>query len=131
MAPNDLTIRTARTGDDAPLAALDRAAWSTLSDVSPRPPAVRDLFDERHTPDQYLVADLAGGIVGYVRNVPATPLEANRHVRQIPSASPARRSLRKLEAHSTRPGSTGSAKLNIRFVTAPLEAITTTITTRG
>ncbi|WP_405013679.1 GNAT family N-acetyltransferase [Kitasatospora sp. NBC_01539] len=90
MAPNDLTIRTARTGDDAPLAALDRAAWSTLSDVSPRPPAVRDLFDERHTPDQYLVAELAGGIVGYVRNVPATPLEANRHVRQIQGLAVAR-----------------------------------------
>ena len=44
---------------------------------------------------------------------------------------PARRSLRKLEAHSTRPGSTGRSKLKTRFVTAPLEAITTTITTRG
>ena len=44
---------------------------------------------------------------------------------------PTRRSLRKLDAHSTSPGSTGSAKLKTRFVTAPLEAITTTITTRG
>ena len=39
--------------------------------------------------------------------------------------------MRKLDAHSTSPGSTGSAKLKTRFVTAPLEAITTTMTTRG
>ncbi|ARF80678.1 GNAT family N-acetyltransferase [Kitasatospora aureofaciens] len=84
MTPHDdLTIRPARPEDERGLAELNRAAWSTLSDVSPEPSAEDGIFDERHTPDQYLLAVLDGRIVGYVRQVPATPLAANRHVRQI------------------------------------------------
>ncbi|MFJ8474744.1 GNAT family N-acetyltransferase [Kitasatospora sp. NPDC094011] len=80
---DDPIIRPARPEDEHALAALNRAAWSPLSDVSPRPSAEEGVFDERHTPDQYLLAVLDGRIVGYVRQVPATPLECNRHVRQI------------------------------------------------
>ncbi|MEV7600310.1 GNAT family N-acetyltransferase [Kitasatospora sp. NPDC089797] len=80
---DDPTIRPARPEDEPGLAALNRNAWSTLSDVSPEPPETDGIFDERHTPDQYLLAVLDGRIVGYVRQVPATPLECNRHVRQI------------------------------------------------
>ncbi|MFE5580695.1 GNAT family N-acetyltransferase [Kitasatospora sp. NPDC056531] len=80
---DDLIIRPARPEDDRELAALDRASWSTLSDVSPEPPARDGIFDERHTPDQYLLAVLDGRIVGYTRQVPSTPLASNRHVRQI------------------------------------------------
>ncbi|MFI2611097.1 GNAT family N-acetyltransferase [Kitasatospora sp. NPDC018619] len=83
MPDDDLIIRTARSEDERELAVLNHATWSVLSDVSPQPPVEDPVFDERHTPDQYLLAVLDGRIVGYVRQVPATPLASNRHVRQI------------------------------------------------
>ncbi|MGW3042535.1 N-acetyltransferase family protein [Kitasatospora sp. NPDC001159] len=84
---DDLIIRPARPEDERELAALNRASWSTLSDVSPEPPAEETVFDERHTPEQFLLAVLDGRIVGYIRQVPPTPLASNRHVRQIQGLS--------------------------------------------
>ncbi|MGW1175218.1 N-acetyltransferase family protein [Kitasatospora sp. NPDC002543] len=83
MSGDDLIIRTARGEDERELAVLNHAAWSLLSDVSPQPLVEDPVFDERHTPEQYLLAVLDGRIVGYVRQVPSTPLASNRHVRQI------------------------------------------------
>lgn len=83
MSQIDLTIRPATAGDDQPLAELDRRCWSWLSDVQPRREEGRPFFDERHGPDQYQVAMADGRIAGYIRMVPATPLAANAHVRQI------------------------------------------------
>lgn len=83
MPDDDLIIRTARSEDERELAVLNHAAWSVLSDVSPQPPVEDPLFDERHAPEHYLLAVLDGRIVGYIRQVPATRLASNRHVRQI------------------------------------------------
>ncbi|MFJ9695084.1 GNAT family N-acetyltransferase [Kitasatospora sp. NPDC101183] len=83
MSADEPMIRPARPEDGRALADLDRAAWSTLSEVSPAPLERESIFDEGHTPDQFLVAELDGRIVGYVRQVPSTPLACNRHVRQI------------------------------------------------
>ncbi|MGW2249856.1 N-acetyltransferase family protein [Kitasatospora sp. NPDC001660] len=83
MHADDLIIRSAKPEDERELAVLNRAAWSVLSDVSPQPPEEDGVFDERHTPEQFLLALVDGRIVGYVRQVPATPLASNRHVRQI------------------------------------------------
>ncbi|MFI9326246.1 GNAT family N-acetyltransferase [Kitasatospora sp. NPDC052868] len=83
MHDEDLTIRPARFEDEKALAELNRAAWSWLSDVAPQPAADAGVFDERHSPDQFLLALLGGRVVGYVRVVPPTPLASNRHVRQI------------------------------------------------
>ncbi|MFF2080472.1 GNAT family N-acetyltransferase [Kitasatospora sp. NPDC058162] len=80
---DDLIIRPARPEDERGLAELDRAAWSTLSDVAPEPPVGKRAFEEGRTPDQFLLAVLDGRIVGYVRQIPATRLAVNRHVRQI------------------------------------------------
>lgn len=82
-APAGPTIRAARAEDDAALSALDRAAWSTLSDVLPRRAPGSVFFDDRHRPADYLVAELAGRTVGFVRQVPASTLASHRHVRQI------------------------------------------------
>jgi ribosomal protein S18 acetylase RimI-like enzyme len=78
-------IRPARRSDEAELGELDRAAWSPLHAVTPRPQPPHDpFFDQNHRPDQFLVAeDADGAVVGYVRLVPPTPLACNRHVRQI------------------------------------------------
>ena len=84
---SDVRIRGAVRDDDRALAALDHLAWSPDSAVSGRPEADRAFFCPGHTPDQFLVALLAGPaaeqIAGYVRLVPATRLPNNVHVRQI------------------------------------------------
>ncbi|WP_329339958.1 GNAT family N-acetyltransferase [Streptomyces sp. NBC_00663] len=77
-------IRCALPDDDEELGALDRATWSPLHAVTPRPqPPYGPFFDERHSPDDHLVAELDRRIVGYVRLGFPTPLACNTHVRQI------------------------------------------------
>ncbi|MEV6505469.1 GNAT family N-acetyltransferase [Streptomyces sp. NPDC051642] len=81
---SEQNIRTALPDDDEELGALDRATWSHLHAVTPRPqPPYRPFFDERHAPGEHLVAELDRRIVGYIRLVPATSLACNAHVRQI------------------------------------------------
>ncbi|WP_351233789.1 N-acetyltransferase [Streptomyces sp. NPDC002133] len=106
-------IRPAGLADDAALGELDRATWSTLHAVLPRPmPPYEPFFDEAHRPDGYLVAETAAEtaaetvaetipddaasanaqtddgdtgrrIAGYIRLGFPTPLACNQHVRQI------------------------------------------------
>ncbi|WP_369216233.1 GNAT family N-acetyltransferase [Streptomyces flavofungini] len=80
----ELHIRTALLEDDTALARLDRAAWSPLHAVLPRPePPYEPFFDDRFGPHDHLVAELDGRLVGYVKLGFPTPLLANAHVRQI------------------------------------------------
>ncbi|MFB7663414.1 GNAT family N-acetyltransferase [Kitasatospora sp. NPDC056138] len=83
MRPDGVTIRRALSEDGPQLVAIDRAAWSWISDVSPRPAEDAEFFDERRTPEQCLVAESDGVVVGYIRQVPPTPLATNLHIRQI------------------------------------------------
>ena len=82
-------VRPAALADNEALGELDRATWSTLHAVQPRPlPPYEPFFDEGHRPGDFLVAEVenAGGevaIAGYIRLVPPTPLVCNAHVRQI------------------------------------------------
>ncbi|MEU0832504.1 GNAT family N-acetyltransferase [Streptomyces sp. NPDC005969] len=82
-------VRPAVLSDDTALGELDRATWSTLHAVQPRPqPPYEPFFDDRHRPEHLLVAEVedpAGDmrIAGYIRVVAATPLACNAHVRQI------------------------------------------------
>ncbi|AZP17244.1 GNAT family N-acetyltransferase [Streptomyces aquilus] len=77
-------IRRALPDDDEELGRLDRATWSPLHAVMPEPqPPYEPFFDERHSPDDHLVAELDGRVVGYVRLAFPTSLAANAHVRQI------------------------------------------------
>ncbi|MEU5895703.1 MULTISPECIES: GNAT family N-acetyltransferase [Streptomyces] len=80
----DMHIRTARPEDDDALARLDRATWSTVHAVQPRPqPPYDPFFNDRFGPRDHLVAEAEGRIVGYVKLGYPTPLLANAHVRQI------------------------------------------------
>lgn len=84
MITPETRIRQAVPADEDALGELDRATWSPLHAVQPAPePPYSPFFDERHRPDEYLVAERDGTVVGYVRLVPPTPLACNRHVRQI------------------------------------------------
>ncbi|WP_329421611.1 GNAT family N-acetyltransferase [Streptomyces sp. NBC_01693] len=88
-------VRPAAPGDGPALGELDRATWSTLHAVQPRPqPPYEPFFDDRHRPEDILVAEaeaeaeaVAGGvevrIAGYLRLARPRPLACNAHVRQI------------------------------------------------
>ncbi|MFF5531183.1 GNAT family N-acetyltransferase [Streptomyces cinerochromogenes] len=78
------SIRIARAADEDELAVLDRATWSTLHAVAPRPePPYRPFFDERHRPEDFLVAESGGRVLGYIRLTHPTPLPSNAHVLAI------------------------------------------------
>ncbi|NEA62137.1 GNAT family N-acetyltransferase [Streptomyces sp. SID12488] len=78
-------VRLAVPDDDDALGRLDRATWSTLHAVSPRPrPPYTPFFNENSTPGDHLVAVVGDGlVVGYVKLGRPTPLASNAHVRQI------------------------------------------------
>lgn len=78
-----IRVRAALLADDPALARLDRATWSTLHAVAPRPEEHGDFFGERFGPDAYRVAEVDGRVAGYIRFVPPTPLVCNAHVRQV------------------------------------------------
>jgi ribosomal protein S18 acetylase RimI-like enzyme len=86
-------IRPAEPSDEAALAALDRATWSTLSSPAPLPGPGRAFFDESNWPEDVLVAMVDGEIAGYVRLVRATPLAVSDHVLTVNgiAVDPARR----------------------------------------
>ncbi len=77
-------IRHATLDDEDTLGRLDRATWSTLHAVAPRPqPPYEPFYGERFGPRDHLVAELDGVLVGYIRLGFPTPLACNAHVRQI------------------------------------------------
>ncbi|MFI8187850.1 GNAT family N-acetyltransferase [Streptomyces sp. NPDC085946] len=77
-------IRPARPDDDETLGRLDRAEWSTLHSVQPRPePPYPSFFGERSEPRDHLVAEIGGVVAGYLKLGFPTPLPCNAHVRQI------------------------------------------------
>ncbi|MCN9239879.1 GNAT family N-acetyltransferase [Streptomyces sp. RY43-2] len=77
-------IRHAALDDEEALSRLDRATWSPLHAVLPRPePPYPPFFDGRHAPRDYLVAELDGAVVGYITLAFPTSLACNAHVRQI------------------------------------------------
>ncbi|WP_329133566.1 GNAT family N-acetyltransferase [Streptomyces sp. NBC_00670] len=85
-------IRRATPADEDALGRLDRATWSTLHAVQPRPqPPYEPFYTERFGPRDHLVAEsgehtdgrMDGHIIGYLRIGFPTSLAANAHVRQI------------------------------------------------
>ncbi|MFD7641177.1 GNAT family N-acetyltransferase [Kitasatospora sp. NPDC059795] len=83
MPSTDPIIRPAVEQDEQTIRALDHAVWSPLSEVAPKGPADAPVFDQQHRPEQYLLAELDGEPVGYIRQLREIPLESNAHVRQI------------------------------------------------
>lgn len=77
------SIRTARPEDEEALSRLDHASWSYRHAVTPRPAPDAPFFRETGRPEDHLVAELDGRVVGYVRLGYPTPLDTNRHVRHI------------------------------------------------
>ncbi|KUN86981.1 GNAT family N-acetyltransferase [Streptomyces griseoruber] len=76
-------IRPARPADAPVLARIDHATWSHLHAVGPKPASDAPFFDDRHHPEDHLVAEVGDRVLGYIRLVPPTSLAATAHVRQI------------------------------------------------
>jgi ribosomal protein S18 acetylase RimI-like enzyme len=76
-------IRVATVADDAALAAIDRATSSWLSSPAPVPPDGETFFDGRADPEDVLVAESGGAVVGYVQIGPSIPVLSNAHVMTV------------------------------------------------
>ncbi|MFH0244684.1 GNAT family N-acetyltransferase [Streptomyces sp. HK10] len=77
-------IRPAADEDGEALGELDRLTWSPVHAVTPRPrPPYDPFFHDGNRPRGFLVAELEGRPVGYVKLARPTPLASNGHVRQI------------------------------------------------
>jgi ribosomal protein S18 acetylase RimI-like enzyme len=77
--------RRGTSADGPALARVDLATWTWQSSPS-EPPDDADsyvFFNERTTPEQVLVAEVDGVVVGFVTLRAVTPLPSNAHVLQI------------------------------------------------
>jgi RimJ/RimL family protein N-acetyltransferase len=72
-------LRAATAADEAPLARLDRAAWTPFSSPGPLEDG-QPFFDERVTPENVLVALEDGVVAGYVHLKPASRFASSNHV---------------------------------------------------
>ena len=85
-SPLEVRIRPARLADQAALTELDAIAWSPESGFpSVMAPGLRDatFFDAGNPPEDFLVAELDGSVVGYIRLKPPSKLPENAHVIQV------------------------------------------------
>jgi ribosomal protein S18 acetylase RimI-like enzyme len=80
---SDIRIRPAVRADDAALTELDRCTWAPDNAITPIPEKGSAFFDHWHLPEQFLVAERDGRLVGFVRVVQPVPVPSGAHVRQI------------------------------------------------
>ncbi len=85
-SPFEVRVRPARLADQAALAELEAIAWSAESGFPSTMAAGRrdaTFFDASNPPEAFLVAELDGRVVGYIRLKPPTRLPENAHVIQV------------------------------------------------
>ena len=126
-------MRPARRRDEAALAHLDATAWSAESGFPSVISRVADaggtFFSADNPPDAFLVAELAGNIVGYIRLRAPTPLPENAHVVQIQGLAVDPDTRRRgiagmlLEAAERRSRERGMRKLSLRVLSTNTSAI--------
>jgi ribosomal protein S18 acetylase RimI-like enzyme len=81
MSADQIRVRPAVRGDDAALLALDHSSWppgTAFPSVLRR--KTGHFFDDRHLPDEHLVAEYGGEVVGYVKIRPVYPMPEGAHV---------------------------------------------------
>jgi ribosomal protein S18 acetylase RimI-like enzyme len=85
-SPFEVQVRPARQADQAALTELDAIAWSAESGFPSTMAPDRGnatFFDASNPPEAFLVAELDGRVVGYIRLKPPTKLPENAHVIQV------------------------------------------------
>ena len=75
-----LTVRLARPDDEAPLRTIDLATWTSAVSPGRLPHPSDPFFGDGTSPDDVLVAELDGAVVGYVRLHQPGPLPSHAHV---------------------------------------------------
>jgi len=73
-------IRKARPQDDTTLGQVDAATWTADVSPAPAPPVGTAFFCERTRPDDVLVAEVDGVVVGYVKLSQSIALPPHDHV---------------------------------------------------
>jgi len=82
----EVRVRPARLADQEALIELEAIAWSAESGFPSTMAADQrnaTFFDDRNPPEAFLVAELDGRVVGYIRLKPPTKLPENAHVIQV------------------------------------------------
>jgi ribosomal protein S18 acetylase RimI-like enzyme len=122
--PDTLTVRTATQADEPALLAIDAESWTTASTF----PSVlaktgtQPFFDAGHPPENHVVAELDGAVVGYARLQPPTPLPESSHVLAVnglavsPSARGRGIAPALLAAAEQRARDNGASKLSLRVL---------------
>jgi ribosomal protein S18 acetylase RimI-like enzyme len=75
-----LAIRKARPQDDTILRQMDTATWTCDVSPGPAPPVGTAFFSERTRPDDVLVAEVEGVVVGYAKLSQSIALPSHDHV---------------------------------------------------
>ncbi|GAA3233002.1 GNAT family N-acetyltransferase [Actinocorallia longicatena] len=76
-------IRKAVLGDEQALADLDWRTWAPDNSIAPKPVRGPHFFDRFHLPEHFLVGELDGRVVGYLRLIQPVLQPSGDHVRQI------------------------------------------------
>ncbi|MEO8519186.1 MAG: GNAT family N-acetyltransferase [Dermatophilaceae bacterium] len=117
-----IAIRRAQPGDDLALARLDTATWTDDSSPGPAPPAGTAFFNERTSPEDVLVAELDGVVIGYTKLGRSIRLASHDHVLEVNglSVDPNHRrhgaGRRLVEAAVEEAASRGARKLSLRVL---------------
>jgi ribosomal protein S18 acetylase RimI-like enzyme len=74
-----IEIRTATADDDAVLVAIDDSTWNEANSPAPATPGPRSFFD-RLPPQDVLVAELDGTVVGYAALSKPSAMPSHAHV---------------------------------------------------
>ena len=124
-----LDIRSATPADDRPLAELDALAWPVELQVVPPRPADQPFFSDHRRPEDVVVAELGGAVVGYTHLARHLPVPANAHVLHVNAlaVSPAARGHgvggRLIDAGIAEARRRGVAKLGLRALSTNGRAI--------
>ena len=79
----DIVTRTARQEDEPGLVELDRVTWSGAVSPTPAPGGDDPFFAPGRQPEDVLVAEADGAVVGYVLISPGHPIPSHAHVMDL------------------------------------------------
>ena len=122
MIHDGIDVRAASAADEAAIVDIDTATWNSLSSPAPRPKDGSPFFTERRRPEDALVAEVGGLVVGYVVLRQVIPVPSHRHVLELAGLAVApdsqrhgvgRRLVQEAAAEAAR---RGAAKLSLRVL---------------
>jgi ribosomal protein S18 acetylase RimI-like enzyme len=114
--------RWARLEDQSILQEVDRATWTADVSPAPPPPVGTPFFDDRTRPQDVLVAEIDGAVVGYAKIGQAIPLRSHEHVLELKGLAVDPRHQRRgaarqlLEASAEAARDRGARKLSLRVL---------------